>query len=691
MSIRTARRPVAAAVLAACFALPSGAATAGALGTAPAAIVPASVSTDDAGAQAQTRVGYARTMTANPGAAPATMELRVPAGTTPVSLQATLTGPAGRTAAILVGDRVALPQAEIPANGRYTARVPLTAADLTGAGVVAVSLRQRVSDPTQVCGVEDGPVQLSAPSLVLAGQEKAPTTLAVFFPPVTPRIHVVVPARAPDDVLAAALAAVGALSRRYPTSDVRLGTAAPRSGGIGERTVIVNHANGAATTTVLPAAGVPTLVVSGNGEELRQATSALDSVGVALADGATSRGLSSYRVSAAPALTQTLAQFGAERLSLGGYGTSSGYLGISQSSFGRPVSAIALHLEGTHSAIPKDAAATLEVRWNDLLVASTDLSTTRDRFTVEATVPEAAIQAENGLRLTVHAVPVGGRCERDYQGIGFSVDIDGSSSTVTAQAGAGALTGFPRFPQTLGGALPVAARGTGDGKVANTVRAASVVGALQRASRTPLDVSLVDPDEFVAGARSGLLVGATERDSNVLGAPLRLSGMRLLSGSRQEGRVGTDQPFGALQAVHSGSREVLMLGGWATRTGAEADLIDRLTGQLAGQPWAQLSGDLYLSNPNTEPFTLSAREVYPQAQPLEERRSHMWWWAVGALLIAALLAIRGLVARRQRREISGYVRAQEEADALATVGSGNPAPTPPNPASPPAGPGTSGP
>ena len=235
----------------------------------------------------------------------------------------------------------------------------------------------------------------------------------------------------------------------------------------------------------------------------------------ALAAAAVGRQLADERPTTSGALTVSLADLGRSRVSLGGYGTSTADLGIAQSAFGRSVASARLHLVGTHSVLPKDAAATLEVRWNDYLVAAVDLSTTRDVFTIDADIPASVLQSDNGVQLALHAVPAGGRCERDLAALPFTVDLDGRRSTVTAAPGTGETVGFQRFPQVLSGTLPIGLRGNGAERSANAVRAASIVAALARAARSPLDVRVVDADTLIEGGQSGIVVGADGSDSNL--------------------------------------------------------------------------------------------------------------------------------------------------------------------------------
>lgn len=617
-------------------------------------------------------IGYPGSVSALAGGTSTALELAVPRGTTPVRVEAVISGSPGSVANLLVGGRVGVRTVTVPASGQVSVRTTVQPGDITtnataGTGTNAIPLRLQQQDRADaVCSTRSTTLQLASARLVVSGAEAPPTTLASFFPQAPGRVTVVLPAVAPDAVTAAGLAAVAGLSTRYPQATVTLTTRQPaptQRGEIGDRVVLIAAGSGAAAAQVLPATTIPTLALTGGAQELRRAASALGSPAVTLAAAAVGRQLADERPATSGALTVSLADLGRSRLSLGGYGTSTTDLGVSQSVFGRSVASARLHLVGTHSVLPKDAAVTLEVRWNDYLVAAVDLSTTRDVFTVDADVPASVLQSDNGVQLALHAVPAGGRCERDLAALPFTVDIDGRRSTVTAAPGTGETVGFQRFPQVLSGTLPIGVRGTGEARTTNAVRAAGIVAALARAARTPLDVRVVDADTLLEGGQSGIVVGAGGEDSNRVNAPLRLFGVRLLSTGTATQTVGTDTPYAALQVAHSPQRDLLLLGGWDSGTGQSGPLLDRLAARIGAGAWSSLSGDIYLANPGGQDLTLTARDIYPQAVQVQERRDNAWWLAVAGAALGLIVLARVLVGRRRQREIADYVQAQERRDA----------------------------
>lgn len=607
----------------------------------------------------QHRLAYPGSVAALTGTTSAPLELKTLRGTQPVRVEASAVGPAGATGSVQIGSRIALPSLVIPATGRLPVTVPITAADVSPLGVVSVRLLQADPAKQPVCADPKPALELIDPVLVVAGRETAPTSLATFFPEVSPQVTVVVPSGAGDEVLNAGLSAVAALTRRYPTGRITMSAVVPARAQLGERAVVLAAGDHQVTTTVSTSGPLPTLAMTGTGLGLIRAAAALDSPAVVLANGPAVAGLANSRPPAQARLDQSLSQLGRERISLGGYGTSTAYLGIPQASFGRPVAQLTLHLAGVHSALPRDAAATLEVRWNDLLIGSLDLTTSRDTFAVDMTVPSSVVQGDNGMKISVNAVPAGGRCERDFAAIPFTVDIDGGQSRLTAAPGADTVTGFQRFPQTLAGNLPVALRAAGPAKVTEGIRAAAVVSALQRANRQPLTVEVVDPDAFVAGSASGLLVGASGEDTNRLQAPLRLFSTRVLSTSLQQDTLSTDQAFGAVQAVRAGGRDVLLLGGWGPAPGKDAALVDQVVARVSSIAWSGLGGDVLVATGPGEPVSLTAAQVFPQPIQVQEKQNTVWWVAGGAGVLLVLLVTRGVIGARRRREISEYVTAQE--------------------------------
>jgi hypothetical protein len=424
--------------------------------------------------------------------------------------------------------------------------------------------------------------------------------------------------------------------------------------------VALAEGSGDVTAVVDPGAAVPTLTLTGSGSALQRAATALGSSVTSLANAGKATGLSLTGSVPAP-LDRTLADLGTARVTLSGYGTSSSFVGVNQADFGGPVSALELHVSGTHTALVAGTDATLDIRFNDFLVASLDLSGSR-AIDTDVRVPSSMLQSSNGLSFQLDASPPQRFCQGPLTAIPIEVDLDGGATSLSATRGNGPVTGFQRFPQVLAGTLPVALRGSGADLVRNAELAAPVVASLQRATRDQLTVESVSPGDLLGGGSSGLLVGATGDDSNAVSAPLRLFGMRLMYFVKQQGAVGTDQPYAALEAVHSGGRDLLLLGGWSP-SGSPAPALGRhLATHVSRSGWADLSDDVLLSSAGTPVFGVSSNAVYPQEQRVSDTDHFAWWLAGAIVLLLLVLAVRWAVVRARRRRIAELVDAEQRAD-----------------------------
>jgi len=219
-------------------------------------------------------LGFRSQVSAGAGATSQALVLPIPEGTKATGITATLTGDRG-TASILVGDRVALADVGLPASGRRTVTIPLEPTDLTTSRAITLRVRQPLSD-TSVCSRSISTITLADPTVQLSGHEVVPTSLATFFPPASPGLTVVVPPGADDDLAAAGLTAVAALSRRYPGSPVALTDVPPRTSTPGRRIVILRSGTDAVQAQVTAPEGIPTLTLTGRGPELTDAAAALN-------------------------------------------------------------------------------------------------------------------------------------------------------------------------------------------------------------------------------------------------------------------------------------------------------------------------------------------------------------------------------------------------------------------------------
>lgn len=564
--------------------------------------------------------------------------------------------------------RVTVPGAvllEAPAASTVTLDAVLAAANVSDQHLV-LGL-QYVPGPGAVCGDPSSVATLGAISIVSDGSEVLPTTVAEFLAPGVPAILLPVPDDPNEDVSVGILAVAGAMAHRYPDAQI---VAIPDSEfptqvaslPAGSRTIRVASDDGNVSTSVSAADARPTLTLAGHGDELRAAGMALASDTAALADDSAVSNMT-MSLQAAPRLEQSLQALGASNMKLAGHGTQETYLGISQSRFGGPVSSWSVHLKGTHTAIPAGGQAALTVYWNDHIVSSRILE--GDRFEVKADVPEGKVQARNGMRLRLTALPSSGNCTGGST-LPMEMTLDTTESTVSGVRGHSVAPGFERFPQVLGHRLPVAYDG-GASTQANTINAAMLVATLQRQASELLDVLKVEAGALLGSSDSGLLVGATADTANRLSAPLRLSGFRTVNAGNLQYGVEASAPFGVLEAFEHNGRNILMLGAWVpdgdpnSSHALQRSLAAYVHQQDGG--WAALSRNLLLTQSAGKPVMLDSTAVVPQQEVADSYRPYALWLGVVVAILGLALFLRNWLMRRHRKQAHTFAEATERAAA----------------------------
>lgn len=620
------------------------------------AAIPAAVAAPSQGSTLQA----SSSVSALAGQAEQVLVVPVAAGLEPTRVRGTIvvSGKPEGTVRATVNGRVVL-------EAGAAASIPLDAA-VSSADVLTQQLTvglQFVPATQTMCVLSNATATLNNMVVDFSGTAKAPTTVGEFFPASVPAVVLPVPTDPGADVSAAIMTASAAMSHRYPDAAVAVvpeSELAARVANLpaGSRILSVVADPGEVGTKLATAAGLPQLILAGHDEQLRTAARALASDKTALAVTPSVTGLTSA-LPAAPGLAQSIKDLGSATLKLSGYGTPESYVGVSQSQFGGPVSSVKVQLKGTHTAVPDNAHAQLSVFWNDYLLSSQNLDG-GDNFTVDAEVPAGQLQAKNGLRIRLAALPAGGDCSGPAGVMPMEVTLDTAGSTVTAVRGESTKAGFARFPQVLGQSVPVA---FGDGSAqANTVNAATLVAALQRDSATLLDTRVVGIDALADSSESGLVVGATAEMANKLSAPLRLAEFRTISPDDVEYGVGVSAPYGVLEAFEQGGRNLLLLGAWAPEgdVAAAATLQGQLAAHVGGVEgvWGSLSRNLLVTQPSGTPVLLESNVVVPQKAVTDDYRPYAWWIGGAVLVLGLAFALRTVFMRKRAREAQAYVDAE---------------------------------
>ncbi|MBF4163602.1 cellulose biosynthesis cyclic di-GMP-binding regulatory protein BcsB [Nocardioides acrostichi] len=592
------------------------------------------------------------------------VELAVPDGVKPerVTAKVRLVHPApnsqrGKVTLTLNGSPVATRQA-IDGSSIGT---KLTRADVGRQGTVRLGVTYTGPDLTKGCPtVLPVGARLTDVTLTYAGKETAPTSASDFLPASAPRIDVVVLRKAGDDEIAAALNAVASLSAAYPDTTVSMEDAnqvLPRVGA-GQRVVRIVSGD-SFSTDVSERFGLYTLTLTGSGDELVNAASALGSPQLAVAE---NDELPQVPAASGPAsdTEQSLSDLGLRQVSLSGWGLNSVDLPVTQDVFGGNLSGLSLHLVGTHTAVPSGGQAQLDVRVNGLLVGSADLTGDDPSVDLDADVPASKLRPVNDVQIELTGIPNDRGCLPGGAAVPLQVDLDGSQSTLTGTLGRGDTSGFAVLPQAFAGTLPVAVRGDGTVRTAYAIEAGRLITALQHAASDRLDVKLVSPEDLLAGDQAGLLVGASYEDSLALQAPLRLDGGKLADLAGSKLRVKADTPFATLEAVRQNGRDIVMLGSWAPDdANTPLPLVRKVVGRVLDLGWSDLDDDLLIASPGSKPTTLdsgvsasagsSGNGDGPEASAATTNKYAVWLIGGAGVLLLALLLQLSIAIRKDRR------------------------------------------
>ena len=153
--------------------------------------------------------------------------------------------------------------------------------------------------------------------------------------------------------------------------------------------------------------------------------------------------------------------------------------------------------------------------------------------------------------------------------------IDNDSQVVTTPAKPPVPQGFQSLPQTL---MPRVRVGIGTDALGDTVRAVSILVALQRMSSVPLDASVSTVRQAIDSTDPAIVIaadGVERQEDHVAGR--RLGYQATVDGVDSSGKptsltLGAPITFASLQTVFDGQRSVLV----ATSNGAPAQLDELL-------------------------------------------------------------------------------------------------------------------
>lgn len=551
----------------------------------------------------------------------------------------------------------------VPSALYQKVRIPVAPRDVIADGTIGLTMATEGPAPAgAACVPAAGVASIRKIALDYRGAEVPPASLAEFFPPSSPGITVVIPEDADSGMITAGLTAVAALVARYDDDtpvNLALTVPDPATASAGQRVVaLAAGPRGDVTTAISTASGIPMLTLTGTGDDLVDAARALSTDALGLS-GTDAQNPSLQTKPRSTDTTRTFDGLGLGDVTLSGYGSVTRQVELRQDAFGAPVSSMRLHLEGSHTAFSSGSGARLDVRANGDLIGSTVLGD-EATFSVDVRVPAAALRSVNEIDLTLNALAPDGSACTPGSIPPAEVDLDTGASTVTVEHGTGRSEGFQLFPQIFEGVLPIALRSAEGQRARAAINAAALVGALQRAAGSPLEIQLMSPDAFIADDRSGLMVGALAPDSEALDAPLKLSSTRLLDRKDSTQEVTSQDPYAVLESIDRNDRLVLMLGSWAPgNKAAPGELARKVVDAVVNTGWDRLDGDLVIGDAANPAFVTASESLAPHREAAGEKSYAKWFVLVIALLLL-LLALQVVVAIRRDRRLSREREEYEE-------------------------------
>jgi hypothetical protein len=546
--------------------------------------------------------------------------------------------------------------------------VPLVGTQVFG-NYVSLKFTSTIVPIDRYCFDALNPVQIFDGVVKFAGTEIAPTTVAAFMPPVLRKLTLAVPPKptqgesdAAVQLIAAVQARYGGSNREYAVVPLAEGASTlPGASGPLERQIIIKEGPDKGLS-LQGGAGVPALLVSGAGDELKNQTRLLT-------DDSLNRALT-RKVVAGPLETKqkivgnttTLKEMGMSEL------TSIGLwpevkIDLDQSKFGHPLQGVRVRLIGSYTPLAPDfgAEVTAEVGGETIGRWPSDASATIDHW---VDIPDHLLRRSTGITVSVNTTGDAGYCGAYLP---LNLRIDGSTEVQVGGTSAPPLPpGFTALPQAL---MPSVQIGIGANAFADTVRAATIIAGLQRFSSIPIMTQVTSLKQAVESKDPAILIEADNWTQESIGLPVSAeNGEITVKGFDAEEKFVTltlepAMKVGSLQVVFDGQRSVLV----ATSSGSAAQL-DELLRWLAGdkQRWPGLNGRAIISLPGQAPVAIPIPEsdLPSEKTSVEDAEGGFGvvWLAAGGVVAAAVIGA-GLILlklRRRRSNIADPVGALDE-------------------------------
>lgn len=582
----------------------------------------------------------------------ATLSFPVPWGLSPVQFRAKLEMPLNiRTAhlAVTQGDRTLI-RMNLPMQDQSEIVIPLEGMRISG-GWASVDFAMDALPLDNLCWNDAARIQLVDGAITFRGNEAPPGTIADFLPSVLSKVTIAVPAKPSLAESSAAVQVAAAVANRngqkpdvvvVPLPPGQMNVAAPSKPM--ERQIVVKE-GGEQGLSLQGGPGVPSLLISGKGEELTSQARLLTDESLRLA-------VSAKTVAGAlpgPDWLNDKSSVGeltqATLLSEATWPKVS--IPLDQTRFGHPLGDIQVHLVGSYTPIPGDFGAELTTAVGGTVIDRWSASSDGliDRM---VTIPDRLLKRFMSLEVALRTTGNLGHCS-DH--LPATLRLDSNSALQVVDANPPIPQGFQSFPQAL---MPEVQFGIGTDAFPDTVRAAKIAVQLQRVSGLPLETRVTSIEQAIISGQSAVLVSPAGWFDPAITLPFTADDGKLtVQGLNANGdpttlNVSAGAKFGSVQTIFDGSRSLLIF----TSNGAP-QLVDGLLDWLS-QPgrWEGLDGRALISLPDTQPFVVPNPPIAPMpakdASFMANLGQSLIWWLTGA--VAAIAVVGGvLILRRAQR------------------------------------------
>ena len=576
----------------------------------------------------------------------------VPQGLTPATYNATLETPVNLRFGVLTvtQENRTISRLELPLKDQSAMVIPLTGAKVVG-NYLNVTLTITALPIDGYCWDPLSPMRLVDGSITFAGTETAPTTIADFLPPVLRKLTIALPPDPSQPESNAAIQLAAAMTKRYSgqhpevavialpdRTTTSLGPSQPL-----ERQILIKQGPEKGLS-LQGSAGVPTLLISGQDNELTNQTRLLadEALRIALSPRAVAGPLPEPEKPAEDTTTlKQLKQSGLNSEAL--WPEISIYL--DQTRFGHTLAGVRVHLIGSHTPLPNNLGGEVIARIDGDTVGRwpVDANGVIDHW---VDIPDRLVKRSTSLRISVHTAGQVGHCG-DY--LPITLTIDDSTQIQSKNTNNAALQGFSSIPQTL---LPRVHIGIGVNAFNDTVRAVQIMVGLQQLSTVPLMTIVTGLKQAIDSHDPAILIAADGWPVQAIALPFNADqGQLTVHGLDTAGKpitlaLDSTVRFASLQTVFDGQRTMLI----ATSDGAPAQL-DELLRWLSAEPgrWFGLAGQWVISVAGNEP--ISVTDPASLSTPPHNARgggSNAWiWWVAGGWV--AIAAAGGWVLLRRAR------------------------------------------